>query len=91
MKINRDQRPLPCGTKCEQPNGCEGVEILSTEELRAPATCVFCRKIICDICIAGLTNIPPTAFEPHAPPSNKQPSGHYDGWACSDCFNEDWI
>jgi hypothetical protein len=63
---------------------------LNDEERDAPVTCCFCERIVCDYCAFGLTAIPPSAFGPDVKPSKKA-NGCYDGFTCSEHFNEEWV
>lgn len=87
-------RPLPPGSKCENPGYCDRggktPTLLNEEERKAPVVCVFCDRFVCDMCAFGLTAIPPAAFGEETPPSKKA-SGCYDGFTCSEHFNEDWV
>jgi len=71
---------------------------LEGEEIETPARCSIptplgqgeeiCNVAVCDECAAGLTAIPPKVYG--AAPSKKA-NACYDGFACSEHFNEDWI
>ena len=69
---------------CQQPNGCEGVKLLSEEELEAPAHCRICAVMLCDMCAAWLERIPSEALG--------EPAGEIcSAVLCSEHFNEAWV
>ena len=71
--------------------------ILNPDEERTPAKCVIptehgnkdttCGAKLCDTCAAGLSAIPPKVLG--RGPSRKA-DGTYDGFSCSQHFNEEW-
>jgi len=77
---------------CQQPNGCEGVSRLDAWELEAPALCILCQTVLCDVCAAWLDNIPTNKIPIKRFRENKRPEHDTcSGVLCSNCFVEDWV
>lgn len=84
-------RPLPEGFRCQQQDSCSLSEsaLLTKEERESPVTCDLCKRVLCDYCAAGV-KIPVSAYLLAGLPVDKE-EGYYDGFVCSEDFNEDWV
>lgn len=77
---------------------CDCGKKLEGEEQEHPVFCTIptplgqekeiCGRELCDECMHGLSKIPPEVFG--VGPSKKK-NGCYDGFACSEHFNEVWV
>ena len=85
--------------RCEQPGYCDGADthgrnaVLNEEECEAPARCALCHRKLCDMCAAGV-KIPKEEFIRRGMSAlglDGKEHDAYDGFVCSEDFNEDWV
>jgi len=94
MSVASAVRPLSLGTRCQNPGCCEGQvkgggkALLNDDERAAPCKCALCERFLCDLCAAGV-EIPAEVFGEKG--KGRGPNDVYDGFVCSEHFNEEWV
>ena len=62
--------------------------LLNDEERASPCVCVFCKLVLCDLCVAGV-QIPAKVFDEEG--KGRPPNDVYDEFVCSEHFKEEWV